>query len=217
MLPKDMFYQAYGHWWPIATATKEANPEKMEKNYIRRAPDMEAVMRHVRGKHTVVQAGGHCGMWPLWLSSRFKNVYTFEPDLLNFTCLAANVCARDNVYAARGLLGETRGTLTLNRSTKWIGAHHGVPEIGPVPTYVIDDMALSYLDALILDVEGMELPALKGAVRSIEKFKPVIMLEERGHGARYGWGGYERITALLGNFGYAEAERVQHDVVLKAA
>jgi len=39
---------------------------------------------------SVLIAGGNAGLYPFLHSLRFKKVYTFEPELLNFLCLVEN-------------------------------------------------------------------------------------------------------------------------------
>jgi FkbM family methyltransferase len=46
-----------------------------------------------------------------------------------------------------------------------------------VPAVRIDDMNLSALDLLQLDVEGAEAFALRGAEQSLKKFRPVVSVE----------------------------------------
>jgi antitoxin component HigA of HigAB toxin-antitoxin module len=43
----------------------------------------------------------------------------------------------------------------------------------------LDQYELPALDLLKLDVEGHEYEALQGAVHSIKKFKPVVIIEEK--------------------------------------
>lgn len=206
------YFQAFGMLWPSIPASKERTPDKMKKHYLDCAPDAQHAVALCKQRRVVVQAGGHCGAWPIWLSSRFQTVYTFEPDIHNFTCLAYNA-DKPNIYAMRAMLGEKAGMMKLQQHKNWIGAHYGKPEPGPVPVLRIDDMVLPCLDALILDVEGMELPALVGSLQTISTHHPVIMLEDLGHGATYGWGGYDKQSELLTHLGYKEHSRIHYDVI----
>jgi hypothetical protein len=57
-----------------------------------------------------------------------------------------------------------------------------------VSTIAIDDLYLTACDLIILDIEGSEPFALEGARATIDKFKPVIMVEDRGlKGAKKDW------------------------------
>ena len=51
----------------------------------------------IENKRTVIQAGGHCGLYPYQYSNLFEKVYTFEPEFTNFQCLTENVKGLENV------------------------------------------------------------------------------------------------------------------------
>lgn len=204
--------EAHGLWWPKGS-------ESYVRRYVRHAHDLAVAVQHCKGKRVAVQAGGHCGAWPLWLSRRFDRVYTWEPDGMNFACLMRNVAKEspERIYAARGMLGSFGSTLSLNRNQVNIGGHKGTPDRGPVPVYQIDALDLQDCDLVQLDVEGMELPALSGAVVTLTKHRPVLMIEDRDHGARHGWGTRERLMEFLAGIGYREVARISHDMVLTCA
>ena len=72
---------------------------------------------------------------------------------------------------------------------------------GKIPVLKIDDLELDQCDLLHLDIEGFEGFALEGAIKTIQKFKPVICLEINGLGKQYGWP-EERIYKFLENLNY---------------
>ncbi len=127
---------------------------------------------------SVVQAGGNCGWMPNWLAKHFHLVYTFEPDPLNFYCLSAN-CKTANVFKYQAALGENHDTKIMMRTVpENIGMHYvEETEIGAIPTLTIDDLNLSVCNFIQLDTEAYELPILKGAVKTLDKFRPVLSLE----------------------------------------
>jgi FkbM family methyltransferase len=198
---------ADGFLWP-------RGGEKYRSRYIRHAPDMEVALRYAPGRQVVVQAGGNVGVWPKWLAARFARVYTCEPEPLNFAALCRNV-PELNVYKLNAALGCERGPIALDIHEGNIGAHT-VEGAGAIPSLRIDDLGLDVCDAIILDIEGFEYPALLGAYETLIEHKPVIMLENRGHGEKIGQGSFADITALLTGYGYREVERVAKDVVFSA-
>lgn len=206
---KSGFVERHGFWWP-------AGSEDYCIRYVNHREDMQKALRHCKGRTVAVQAGGHCGVWPLWLARHFATVYTFEPDAENFACLSRNVSANgsaERIFAARGMLADGWPPLAISTSKKNIGGHKGKKEPGTIPTFRIDDMRLRACDLIVLDVEGMEVPALTGALKTIEQFRPVLMLEDNDLGQRYEWGGHNAIVGLLDDIGYEIVDHVSHDII----
>lgn len=200
----------HGYQWPDYA---DANVIR----YINHAHDMRFALKHTKGRNTVVQAGGHCGIWPLWLARKFENVFTFEPEPQNWQCLQANCAAQidsGKIVPFHACLGEAPTRIALKTNTKNTGGHKGTKEPGSTPVVTIDGLQLAACDLIVLDVEGMELPALKGALRTLTEFRPTLMLEDRGHGDRYGWGGHDMLFSWLKSLGYRRALSISYDVVM---
>jgi FkbM family methyltransferase len=180
------------------------------------APDLEPALAACKGRDVVVQAGGNCGVWPIWLASRFKTVYTFEPDPLNFTCLAWNTAAHPNMIRMQAALGD--GTpphfIDLAREEHNCGAHCVDESRGVLPVMTIDELILPKCDLIVLDIEGYELRALNGAFETIADHKPVIVIEDKGLSEKYGVLQYDAEKWLAAAFGYRVIARPHRDVVL---
>lgn len=182
-------------------------------NYLNKNGDAELALAHCTRRRSAIQAGGHIGTWPVMLSPLFERVFTFEPDRDNFTALAANLAERTagNVFPVRGILGKKRRLHGLHQSVKSTGQHR--VGTGPlVPAFRIDDLGLEDLDAIFLDVEGFEIPALMGAEETIRRCRPVIMAEENrrafDQGFRLG-----DIARLLAPLGYRKVAEIHEDIV----
>jgi len=159
---------------------------------------------------SAVQAGGNCGVWPSRLARAFKTVYTAEPDPMNFACLAVNA-AEPNIFKLQGCFGVRRGTVGFDMPDRNCGAGFAVGK-GPIPVLRIDDLGLTDCDLIALDIEGMEADALEGAGMTIDRCHPVILIEEKGHGKRFG-----KPDGFAGKwleyFGYKEAGRYARDII----
>lgn len=135
------------------------------------------ILRTIPKKGFVLQAGGNCGLYPLMYSQHFERVFTFEPDPVNFYCLSAN-CPTSKIIKFNTALGERGEFLkmgivdTQNVGMNRIGA-------GDVVIYsvAVDSLNLHHLDLLHLDVEGFEYQAILGAKQTIDKCRPVVVLE----------------------------------------
>jgi len=155
--------------------------------------------------NVVVQAGGGAGMYPRLLAKRFNHVYTFEPQYVNFHCLVHN-CTSPNINKMEAALGNENKMVGMLCSEQNYGEGkiiEGVGE-GTIPMLKIDQLALWACDLIWLDIEGSELGALEGAVETIKKFRPAIVLE---NGHMYG------IPDLIDSLNYTHKETSSSDYI----
>jgi FkbM family methyltransferase len=184
--------------------------------------DLDAAIRLCKNRDTVVQAGGNCGVWPKHLASQFRRVLTFEADPINYGALVKNV-TETNVMRYNAALGEHYGQSVIiseYNDTQNFGARFVMPgEVScddprsTATTMTVDQLRLTALDLLVLDVEGYETPALRGAVDSILRFRPVIMFEDK-HAERYG---FQKPEEYLTTLNYRVADRRHRDVIMVPA
>ena len=177
--------------------------------------DIPFFLSMVKGRDRVIQAGGAMGLYPLALADHFQEILTFEPDPGNWHCLQANLEARDSLRRVRAYqlaLGERRGCGAIDKPVpENMGANRVVPGEGPVTIYNLDRfMMIGPVDAIWLDIEGMELAALKGAERTIREHSPLIVTEETGNVARYGVGETD-IEDYLDTLGYEREAGIGRD------
>lgn len=120
-------------------------------------------------------------------------IYAYEPQERVFYALCGNVAINNlfNVECHHKALGSTPNTFTLMRGVNYqIPANlggvdlAGKADIGqstgghkPVALITIDELGLSRLDLLKLDVEGMEVEVLAGAEATIARCQPFIFAE----------------------------------------
>lgn len=173
--------------------------------------DMEPALELVRKREIVVQAGGNCGWWPRELAKTFGLVYTFEPDPVNYHCLSQNVPA--NVDHRQAGLGHQKGEAALVVDPLNVGAHY-VKKGADFPVITVDSLGLEACDYLCLDIEGYEMLALKGAQKTIDKFHPVVQIEDKGLSRKYGFEKGDAEKWLAANYGYVVRHRVKRDVIL---
>lgn len=167
---------------------------------------LATIKEHVTDWSNCIQAGGCQGMYPRLLSDLFQNVYTFEPDPLNFHCLVNN-CQKDNIFKMNAALGAESGFARVNRMTMSNVGCHTVSTDGHcvVPMMTIDSFKLPTCGLFQLDLETYEIHALRGALETIERCKPVIQCEN----------GNEDILRLLRPFGYEKVATSRADTIYK--
>jgi FkbM family methyltransferase len=175
-------------------------------------PDVpQKISEHVKNRRVVVQAGGNNGLYAKQYADLFETVYTFEPVPELFYCLNRNI-TKDNVFKFQACLGDNHVQVGLGRKVDNNAGSANVFGSGVTPTLMIDDLGLNNCDLIHLDIEGFEFFALKGASKTINKFKPVIVLETAGWSPRYGISTLD-ILKLLKDFGYKMSADVQGDIV----
>lgn len=140
---------------------------------------LRGALAHIERFRTAVDGGAHRGIWTRELARNFDQVIAFEPK----EGLARQIPYGFVHYVA---LGETEGTCSIKEGSKNTGQGHVIPgkDVYMAP---LDQFAIVNLDFLKLDLEGYELPALKGAAQTIATWKPAIMVEQNGLCARYGY------------------------------
>jgi len=201
-----------GLWWPADD--RDARPIITHDC----DPAIKAILPHIRGRDCIVQAGANVGTYPLALADHFASVITCEPDPTNYMCLGRNLTARDSlnrVSATYGALGEEAGVCTpLVVRPGNCGAHRVDFDAGVTPVITIDSLDLAACDAIWWDVEGAELPALKGARQTIERFSPTIAVEDKGlHRAFRIEDG--ALQVWLEALGYTQTGRIGQDKVFR--
>jgi len=191
----DLIQDARGIWWP---ADDEWGREIIPLEI---GPAMSWLHAHNKRWGTIIQAGGNVGLYPEALGHTFGHVMTFEPDPVNYECIRRNVGAQ-NVIWWQGALGERMGACGMVEvMTHNCGAHRIEPdEDGGIPLFTIDGMEMTP-DVIWLDVEGSELPALKGAAETLKRCKPMVIVELKGLGEAYGYTN-DDVHAYLEDFGY---------------
>jgi FkbM family methyltransferase len=164
-----------------------------------------AYIKYLNKRGVVVQAGGYCGIFPLLFADIFDVVYTFEPDPLNFYCLALNCQNSANIVKMQCALGEKSDFISTivrhsgNRGMNIIEKNNN----SHIPLITIDSLNLKDCDLIQLDTEGCELSILLGAEKTIAKFRPVISVEDSN----------PDIANFLKKFSYSLRETVYRDSI----
>ena len=73
----------------------------------------------------------------------------------------------------------------------------------------LDDLNLDEVDYLKIDVEGHELKVIKGAIATIEKYNPVIVIEENGSQELYNKGVKDDALNFLQSINYKVMHRFE--------
>jgi FkbM family methyltransferase len=142
--------------------------------------------------YTLLDCGANFGYWSVLVSSApfgSRKVIAIEPSSQNFAKLAKNAEINDNRFEVMpSAIGAVRGTARLSGTKHEAFSIAGDAEVGGEVVSVlaldnlIDDGKISadgkYL--IKLDVEGVEIEAIKGGTRLLQA-DSVILCEEHGN------------------------------------
>lgn len=171
-------------------------------------------LEFVTSWNTAIDIGAHVGLWSKVLVQKFRRVVAFEPMAPMRACLEKNVVS-DRLQIVPIALGNQHGVVSLDYDETHTGATHVNTKVpGLIPIGRLDDFQLDQIGYIKLDCEGFELDALQGAVQTLERFKPIVILEEKLHGTRhYGKQPYAAV-AFLESLGAELLDRVGDDLIL---
>jgi FkbM family methyltransferase len=154
------------------------------------------------------------GVWPWLLAKKFAKVITFEPDPVCYDALTQNLAHSPKIECHNMALMDAPGAVhMMNDEPDNLGAQYVAPMPHGIEATTIDALALPMCDLIYLDIEGAELPALQGAKATIKAFKPVVVVEDKGHSSRFGYKKGDSVQWLY-QFGYFAVNRRHNDVVL---
>lgn len=154
-------------------------------------------LRYVTDWSIAVDGGAHVGTWSHNLAEHFEAVYAYEPQPETYKCLTRNMFCHRNVRCYRAAISDRSGLVDMHLDAKHARkgntgsyyAQFAAENSGAIatPCYPLDDLGLSSLGLLKLDVEGAEILALRGAVETLRRCRPVVIMEEKaGYAARFG-------------------------------
>ena len=148
---------------------------------------LREAMKWCKQFRTAVDVGAHVGLWSMHLAGKFEYVYAFEPVPQFQQCYAENVW-QENCRLNFSALGATSGHVTMVVPELHGGIDSGGTHIGIVRTdgqgiamKTLDSFGFDRVDFLKLDVEGYELEVLKGAVETLKRCKPCVIVEQKPH------------------------------------
>ncbi|MBL7714972.1 MAG: FkbM family methyltransferase [Bdellovibrionales bacterium] len=146
----------------------------------------------LKGGRTFVDIGSNVGIFSVLAAQTFKKVHAFEPLPSVFETLQKNSKPQGNMSVHNVALSDQSGSVTFHfnplgsggSSIEGVPAHHLEKTNKVARTFDVQARTLdSYLDEIQdvdfikIDVEGHETSALRGASKTIEKFRPALFVE----------------------------------------
>lgn len=170
-------------------------------------PELRELPKFVKRGDLALDVGCNVGVYAWALGRLTGRVIAFEPNPGPASLVRG--MALEGVELRQEALADEDGEAML--SVPGVSGGHGlgslhagvVEEAGAervaVPTRKLDSLGLDRVSFIKIDVEGHEEAVLEGAVKTIERDHPTLLIEIE---ERHNPGGLARISQRLGAFGY---------------
>lgn len=170
-----------------------------------------------------VDVGAHVGSWTLQMLADFAHVTAFEPNAVIWPYFRANVPDDGRVELWRLALGATRQQVSLIEKAGTNLKTHVSSKVldrfaagNPVPMARLDDFNVPTVDFLKIDCEGYDFFVVQGAAATIQRDRPVIIVEQKPGVAsrRYGLADDQAVDLLRG-WGYSVSAVLNGDYIME--
>lgn len=158
-------------------------------------------------KRVAIDVGANNGLYSFFYSKQFKEVKSFEPFRMAASNLISAKIKNINIfhYALSSEPGEQILQAPISSDGTVVHSQASFNKFGgqnvqiPVELRTLDSFEFQNVDMLKIDVEGHEQKVLEGAIDTITRYKPVILieLEERHLGFSP-----ESVILYIESFGY---------------
>ncbi len=139
---------------------------------------LDRAMGFAGRRRVALDIGAHVGFWSYHLAGLFEQVHAFEPVPRHADLFELNLRGRSNWTLHRVALGETRDTCRIEVPEGNTGNAH-ITGPGELPMAPLDSFGLERVDFVKIDVEGYELPVVKGAVGTLTRCRPLLVIEQK--------------------------------------
>ena len=177
---------------------------------------LNLALEHCRGRCLVLDIGANIGLFATRFSKHFDQVVCFEPTTTVYDCLRLNCSGLNNVSVYKIGLGQYAGTakISMPESSRNCGQYSMVDFVAlqdgvwqeTVPVMQLDHFVLNP-DLIKMDVQGFEPYVLQGALATLKRSAPVLMLEVEGPTIR------GLIHSILKPLGYEPVAAARHDQI----
>ena len=135
-------------------------------------------LKVVRKWRNAIDIGSNIGQWTRPLAKRFDKVICFEPNPNFRECFKMNI-HEPNVQLYPYGLSSHEHTATQGTNATYLNEKVGDtdPQGGDIQCRTLDSFKFKDVDYVKIDVDGFEIPVLKGAAWTLQKNKPVVNIE----------------------------------------
>lgn len=190
-----------------STARKQRTP--LLERPIWQLNKMQRALSFLTVRRQFIDVGAHVGFWSFYMAEFFDYVHAFEPIPLHYDLLQQNMPRYSNWTATNIALGDVNQTMRMKVPERTGRACIDPDGEIPVDVVPLDSFNYQNVDLIKIDVEGFEQRVLFGGEKTIKTNRPVIVIEDVGHNARYdhenhvnilkAWGAVELCEPIKGD------------------
>ncbi len=170
---------------------------------------MENYFNNLRCR-TVIDIGASYGWMAVSFAKYFKEVKCFEIRDDVSHALLRNVEKFPNVRVFRQGLSNKKEEVSISNTEETGRTRIELSGVGDATVNLLDSFNFETVDCIKIDVEGHELEVLQGAIKTIKKWKPLLIVEIFHSRHRNSFIHRQQIFNLLKSFGYEIAD-VRHN------
>lgn len=206
----------FSFYLPLGAAD-QIQKDILRTAYFYQPKPLNFIQQHklVGASSVVLDVGANIGNHTVFFGRAMdvKKVHSFEPNPPAFAILQKNVelnGLHDVVELHQvGVGAKSSRARNLNTWSSNLGGNQiADDEAGDVRIERIDDLSFSKVDFIKIDVEGRGDGVINGAISTISRDKPVLLVEETSDPEK------AAISMLKSSFGYREIWRRKLDVIL---
>ena len=178
--------------------------DKKLMNFIENCPIFNKRRVYQRGKYlrvlelipkskrdVAIDIGSHIGLWSWQMVQDFHFVYAFEPIYFHIDCFKKNTHEYENKlktfpFALSNTDNKTLYFVINNSETRSIYLGESKKTTTPIISHTLDSQKIDSVSFIKIDCEGFELFILQGAIKTIQKSHPVIIVEQKSNTKNYG-------------------------------
>jgi FkbM family methyltransferase len=147
---------------------------------------LDWAISQIENFNLAIDVGANIGLHTLRFSKLFNQVESFEPFSINYECLQENIKSFSNINIHKKGLGSTSTSLTLMlpEDSGNSGAPSFVDFVNTDKKTLTEQVIVARLDdfnfqpdLIKIDTQGFEMEILKGAVNTLQTYKPVLIVE----------------------------------------
>jgi FkbM family methyltransferase len=199
-----------GVWLPLGEKHLVEMMSPKAKRFTRLPDGRASYQRHkylaalpfVKQRKVFVDIGAHVGLWSMQAVLDFEKIVAFEPHPLHANLYEHNMQGQKYTLH-RVALGDRKDSIALKGEPGSSGDTH-VAGPGDIQMRTLDSYRLRRIDLLKIDTEGYELPILKGAVETLKRCRPVIVVEQKGRDVKYHGGKPGEAAVFLRELGWTD-------------